>query len=470
VIAPDLVAIVILVLVMIMFITEVVPLPVAAMLGALAMAACGIISFPEAFAGFANDTLMMVVGMLVIGLALYESGLLDRVGSLLGRLLANRRRAPVGLIGSTVAVLSACMSNTAVAAAFLPLVDSLAARPQGGAPAARGAVSSRPLYMVVGVFAVLGGNLTLIGSTPQLVVQGVLDSSGLPTFGFFSLLKGALPLLVVGVLYFSTVGRRLLAGAGETGGRTAVLAEVPAPAPVGPPAPAAAVASSASSAPAPAPAPAPAGIPVGAPAEERRLPSYRRMCLAATVFVLCIVGIVAGLWTVGAVAMLCALLLVALRCIDLGTVVRKVDWSSVVILGGSLGFSAGLEASGVGRTLASGIIGLCGGSNAQPLLVFSAVVVVTAVLSCLISNTAVAAMMAPMGIFLAQGMGFCVTTMVVGIVLASSVCFATPIGTPPMTLTLSAGYRFTEYLKVGTPFCLLLVVVIIVFTPLLYGW
>lgn len=74
-----------------------------------------------------------------------------------------------------------------------------------------------------------------------------------------------------------------------------------------------------------------------------------------------------------------------------------------------------------------------------------------------------------MGLFLAETMGFNPLAMVVGIVLAASVCLATPIGSPPMTLTLSAGYRFGDYLKVGAPLCVLLVAAIIVFVPLLYG-
>ncbi|MDR0349966.1 MAG: anion permease, partial [Coriobacteriales bacterium] len=72
--APELIATVILIVVIVLFVTEAIPLPLTAVLGALAMAVFGIISFPEAFAGFSNDILMMVVGMLIIGRAVYESG------------------------------------------------------------------------------------------------------------------------------------------------------------------------------------------------------------------------------------------------------------------------------------------------------------------------------------------------------------------------------------------------------------
>ncbi|MDR0350942.1 MAG: SLC13 family permease [Coriobacteriales bacterium] len=424
--APELIATAILIVVIVLFVTEAIPLPLTAVLGALAMAVFGIISFPEAFAGFSNDILMMVVGMLIIGRAVYESGLVDRITAALECLsLRGRSRMSVGVVGACAGVLSSIMSNTAVTAAFLPVADSLAKRSQDGS-------LRKTLYMAVGGLAVLGGALTLIGSTPQLIVQGVLKNAGLETFGFFTLLKGALPLFAIAIVYFCTVGYRLLLTTRAEGSTESSSPTEPVP--------------------------------------ERRPPTNFRMYATAIVLVACIVAFIAGVWTVGAVAITGALILIIIRCIDLKAVVHHVDWSSVVVLGGCLGFSKGLEASGAGEMLAAGIINLCGGATAHPLPVFAGIVTLAAALSCLVSNTAVAAMLTPLGIFLAQGMGFPVITMAVGIALASNICFATPIGTPPMTLTLSAGYRFTDYLKVGTPLCIVLVAAVIVLTPLLYGW
>src|SRR5699024_5123379 len=129
----------------------------------------------------------------------------------------------------------------------------------------------------------------------------------------------------------------------------------------------------------------------------------------------CVAGFVAGVWTVGAVALAGALFLIATRCIDLQSVVRNVDWSAVIILGGSLGFSAGLEESGAGVLVANAIIGLCGGEAASPLVIFGSLVIITAILSNFMSNTAVVAMLAPMGLFLAETLGFSPLAMTVGI-------------------------------------------------------
>ena len=408
------VALIILAVVMILFVTEALPLPVTALLGALAMAVFGIIGFDRAFAGFGNDTLMMVAGMLVIGQAVCETGVVDRMGGVLERLASLGERSSIALVSLVAGVLSAFMSNTAIVASTLPVVDSVAE--SSGRRSLR-----RGLAMPVGAAAILGGNLTLVGSTPQLVAQGILEGAGEQGLGFFTLLKGGLPLFVIGIAYYATVGRRLLKGEPGASGRQE-------------------------------------GPPRDAKATDARAASPEKALVTLATFAACVAGFVAGVW-----------FLIATRCIDLQSVVRNVDWSAVIILGGSLGFSAGLEESGAGVLVANAIIGLCGGEAASPLVIFGSLVIITAILSNFMSNTAVVAMLAPMGLFLAETLGFSPLAMTVGIVLAASVCLATPIGSPPMTLTLSAGYRFGDYLKAGAPLCVLLVVAIIVLVPMLYG-
>jgi di/tricarboxylate transporter len=100
---------------------------------------------------------------------------------------------------------------------------------------------------------------------------------------------------------------------------------------------------------------------------------------------------------------------------------------------------------------------------------FSVMVCLTFALSAFMSNTAVVAMMAPMGMTLAHTTGFAPTTMVIGIVLASSLCLFTPVGTVPMTMTLAAGCRFLDYVKTGLPLALLLLVLVLTLTPVVYG-
>ncbi len=421
------IALAILVVVMVLFVTEAIPMPVTAMLGAVAMAAFGVIDYKQAFAGFANDSLMLVVGLLIVAQAIYESGILGKVKGLLERFSQMDDVAAAGTFSVVTGVLSGFFSNTAMSALGLQIAGSTVT----GDPE-KAARRKMALFMPIGAAAVLGGNFSLAGSTPQLVAQGVLQEAGLEAMGFFTIAAGGIPLFIIGLVYYATIGRVLL--------RTCK--------------------------------PAANALAVGEAGEggtDDVTPSTRNMAISAAVFLLCVAGFVVGVWTMGTVAIAGALVLIMTRCISLKSIVQKLDWSTIVILGGSLGFCVGLEESGAGEMLANFIIGLCGGAEANPLVLMAAMCALTCVVSNLMANTASAAMMVPMGVFLAQSMGINPMAMAIAIVYATSFCLFTPIGTVPMTLTLSAGYRFVDYIKVGAPLAIILIAATVALVPMIYG-
>lgn len=421
------IALAILVVVMVLFVTETIPMPVTAMLGAMAMAVFGVIDYKQAFAGFANDSLMLVVGLLIVAQAIYESGVLGKIKGVLEKFAAMSDGVASAAFSVITGVLSGFFSNTAMSALGLQIVGSTVS----GDPE-KAARRKMALFMPIGAAAVLGGNLSLAGSTPQLVAQGVLQEAGLETMGFFTIAAGGIPLFIIGLVYYSTIGRVLLARCKP--GKNALAEEEPK-----------------------------SGEVIDAPA------STRNMVISVAVFAFCVAGFVTGIWTMGTVAIVGALILLVTRCISMKTIVQKLDWSTIVILGGSLGFCVGLEESGAGEMIANFIIGLCGGDEANPLVLMAAMCALTCVVSNLMANTASAAMMVPMGVFLAQAMGINPFAMAIAIVYATSFCLFTPIGTVPMTLTLSGGYRFADYIKVGLPLAVILIAATVVIVPLVYG-
>lgn len=194
------------------------------------------------------------------------------------------------------------------------------------------------------------------------------------------------------------------------------------------------------------------------------------MGIAGGVFIFCIISFVLELFPVGITALIGGCVLILTRCISEKEAYRKMDWSAIAILGGALGFSKGLDASGAGELIAKTIINLCGGEAAAPMVIFAVIVVVSTLLSNLMSNTAVTAMLTPIGVYMAQAMGVNPLTMVIGIVIGSSLAFSTPIGTTPVTLTLAAGYRFNDYVKVGGVLNMICLIATIILIPLLYGF
>lgn len=176
-------------------------LDLTAALVIIALAVSGILTPAEAVSGFGNPLVMLIAGLFVVSEGLNRTGVAAWVGlKIAGMASANETRL-IMLLMPVVAVLSGLMSSTGVVALFIPVVLSLA-REAGLAP-------SR-LLMPLAIASLIGGMLTLIGTPPNLVVNRALIDAGREGFGFFdfTLIGGAI--LVAGMVYMLTIGRRLL--------------------------------------------------------------------------------------------------------------------------------------------------------------------------------------------------------------------------------------------------------------------
>lgn len=170
-------------------------------LGATAfLALVGIITPEDAFAGFSNPGMLTVGLLFVIAAGLRETGVLDYVGhQVLGR--ARSKRAVLGRLAAVVLPLSAFLNNTPVVAMFIPVVIDWSRRNR---------ISPSKLLIPLSYFAILGGTLTLIGTSTNLVVHGLMIDNGLPGIGLFEIGYIGLPSAVIGLLYLFIAEGRLL--------------------------------------------------------------------------------------------------------------------------------------------------------------------------------------------------------------------------------------------------------------------
>jgi di/tricarboxylate transporter len=167
----------------------------------LALVVLGLLDPAEAFAGFGSETVLMILGLLILTEALVSTGLIDLIGQHMLRLVGQSptRLGIVILLGP--AIMSAFISNTASAAFFLPIALGLAHRTS---------ISSSRLLMPLAFSAILAGSTTLIGTSTNLVVSGLMQQHGLKPLGMFELTPAGLPILIVGLIYMGTIGFRLL--------------------------------------------------------------------------------------------------------------------------------------------------------------------------------------------------------------------------------------------------------------------
>lgn len=182
-----------------MFALEKLPLAVTAMVVTIGLAVTGVLPTKDAFLGFVDTNVILFVAMFVIGGALFETGMANKIGGIVSRFTKSERQLMVVLMIIT-AVMSGVLSNTGTAAILIPVILGISAK--------SGFARSR-LLMPMAFASTLGGNLSLIGSPNNLVVQGVLAQTGMK-FGFFEYAKLGLPILIVGILYFIFIGYRFL--------------------------------------------------------------------------------------------------------------------------------------------------------------------------------------------------------------------------------------------------------------------
>lgn len=423
---PQLViALIITVLVIISFAVQVIPLPLTAMLGALAMVVFGIIEPADAISAFGSDTVMMVAGVIIIGNAIFETGLAEKLGASILNLpiIGGKEKRLLLIVMIIITVLSSFVSNTAAVAMFLPLVASIA-------QSSNGKIKKKNCYMAMGIASVVGGFCTQSGSTPQMVAQEILlETDGLRGLTFFELTKIGILIAIVMFIYFLTVGYRLQE-------RCFNFPEVPNT----------------------------------STTQQTVSQSTWKQVVSGLILVGCVIGFISGVLSFGIISLLSACACILTGCISQKRVFETMDWSTIIVLGGSIGFANGMEESGAVNLIGDALVNSFGQNGENVLLVFGMIILLTALLSNVMSNTATVAVLAPLGINVALKMGADPITFVIGIIIASNLAFATPIGTPPMTMVLIGGYRFSDYVKVGGLFNIIAVVVTIFAVPLLYGF
>lgn len=166
-------------------------------------------------------------------------------------------------------------------------------------------------------------------------------------------------------------------------------------------------------------------------------------------------------------ALIGCLLLGLFRCVDFNAAYHSIHWQSLVLIVGMLPFSLALQRTG-GVDLAAGLL-LDAVGQANPHAVLAALFAVTALFGLFISNTATAVLMAPVALAVAQSLGASPYPFAMIVALAASAAFMTPVSSPVNTLVIGPGnYRFGDFVRIGVPFTVLVMVFSVVAVPLLF--
>jgi di/tricarboxylate transporter len=190
-----------LVVALILFSIERIPLEVVAILLVMALVITNTLTAGEAFAGFGNDIVITIAGLFILTGGLARTGVIDLIGRRLHRTAGDSEFRIVMLIMFAAALCAAVMKNTTTTAMFLPVVLGIAARRN---------ISPSKLLMPLAFGAILGGTCTLIGTSTNLAVSGALPRYGIQPFTMFELTRVGVVIVAVGMFYMLLVGIRLL--------------------------------------------------------------------------------------------------------------------------------------------------------------------------------------------------------------------------------------------------------------------
>ena len=411
-----------------LFVTELIPLAVTAMAACTALGILGVLPAKQVYAGLSNSTVVLFGGMFVIGAAMFKTGLAETIGLAVVKKAGTKEVPLMGAIMLVTIILSSVSSNTGTVACLMPVVIGIAN--------AANIPASKEL-MPLAVAANVGGTITMIGTPPNVIVTGALSAAGLPSFGFFEFALIGVPLSVIVLVYMLTIGRKTIpaksAGAMDEEAVKAAKEEAGA-------------------------------------SDDNAPKSKTKMWISGLILIGVVVAMALNLKTVPlqTAAVTGAILCVITGCLKEKEAYAGIDWVTIFLFAGMLSVATAMDKTGAGKLIADTVVNMMG-EHPNPIILCAVLYLISNVLTQFMSNTASAALLAPIGISIAQSIGADPKPVLMAIGIAASMAFATPMATPPNTLVLGpGGFSFNDYVKVGVPLCLITFIVSVIIIPIFW--
>ena len=418
--SPAVKCLIMLAVIAIFFVTELIPLAITAMAGAIACGLLGFIPAKQVFSGLSNSTVVLFAGMFVVGASMFYTGLAQKIGGVVVKVCGTGENSLMFGLMIVGTALSAVLSNTGTAACLLPVALGICAAAK--IPASR---QLMPLAFACG----WGGIITMVGTPPNIIATGAMQAAGLKdTFTFFEFAWIGIPVSIAGMLYMMFIGKHLLPKQ-ELDADQEIEQEI-----------------------------------------EANEASSSKQAISGVILLLVVITMAIG---IPGVSLEMAAIIGALVCVLTGCLTEKqayasIDWVTIFLFAGMMPVSSAMDKTGAGKLVAEFCVGLMGGSP-SPMVVTAVLFILSCGLTQFMSNTASAALLCPIGIAISKQLGADPKAVLMAIAVAASCAFATPVGTPPNTLVLGpGGYKFMDYVKAGTGLVIVCFIVSLVVIPIVW--
>ena len=362
-----------------------------------------VMSFTEAFAGFAGNSVLLVGVLFIVIAGLKYSGALDwMVKHLMGQ--PKNYVAAILRLMLPVSLLSSVMSNTTTTALFKGVVQRWAKTMH---------MSPSKLLIPLAYAATIGGLLTLIGTPPNLIISSLYAAKSGVALNLFAPFPVAICCVLVDVLVVILL-RRFLPERTCPELQDDTLRDE------------------------------------NGQTITSQAPKWK-MYLSLGVMVTMLVASACSIPGVPmeSCALIAGLLMLVFGCCTPKQAFKEIDWNVLIVFAGSIGLGAAIDKTGIDDHIVEGLLTLCGGS---PIGVLVALALVSGLMTEIISDTACGAMFFSIAWEAATQLGVDPMPFLLVLMMSVSSSFSTPIATPPNLLVyIDGGYRFTDYMRVGIP-------------------
>ena len=412
--SPISIALIILAVTVILFIWEPVPIIVTAIGASIAFAYTGLIDVSDIFAGYNSTTIVLLAGMMVIGSSLFHAGITDLIGEKMVRVTGKSERNIILATLVVSCILSSVCSNIGVMTAMAPLVTAMCI--------AAGVGPSKALLALL-FGAQFGGFVTLVGVGSSATANSVMSDLGITPFGFFSITPFGIGVCILGTLYFTFIGCRMIPDTGY--------------------------------------------VPEFAKTEKKALD--KKKAAISVVTLLCVLVVIAASpanMPMHVAAVIGALVIVGTKCMSVQEAINANDWNCMLLVGSLTAISTGYKNSGAGDAEAELNLKILG-NDPRPFMVTTVIFFSAAILTQFMSNIPSIMLFLPIGISIAEQIGVSPYPVAMTITLAGAASYATPFAAPQNMMTVGwTQYKFVDFCKIGLPMLLVTYVVVAALIPI----
>ena len=421
-----LVALIVFAVCVVLFIWDKFPLASVAILGCTALVLFKVCTVQEAFSGFTSDIVFIIFGTEIFGMAFQESGLNALTVKLIQKYATGKTATAITrkiiIVGGTIAaVLSAFLNNQVVCSLMMVICINIATQMKE--------VHVKHITLPIIYLAILGRQCTLIGAPATLAASSVLEKTTGNKMLFFDLLPMGTIIFVIGTLYICTLGCRKGTKMWQKVTTTDQIMLYD---------------------------------------NESLQTVDRKKCIVTAVAGgLMLVLFITETFSVGTVSLIGALICIFGGVVKQKQSFAKLDWNILIWLGCSIGMANVLNESGVIQSCCTALQNALS-NTPSPYVVLAGLVVITTIISNFVANTTTVIMVLPFALQFAEQFGWNVTPFVIGITMAAGLSVLTPLSCGFIGMTVRVGYQFSDYVKYGLGFQLLLTASVIVLTFLMY--